>query len=77
MPWPERIFNLLPQRESHENNKLAQANLSERERLADDHEPAVPTPAILGPVPEQEHAVLVADDVRPVEVTVALRRRPS
>lgn len=46
-------------------------------RLADEDEPAVPIPLILGPVPVEVHAVVVAVDVRTVEVTVALHGRAA
>lgn len=50
--------------------KLPRSDRESQKRVADDHEPVVPIPAILGPVPVQVHAVLVADDVDPVQVAV-------
>ncbi|MBI4426176.1 MAG: hypothetical protein HY567_01230 [Candidatus Kerfeldbacteria bacterium] len=41
-------------------------------RIADGHEAAVPIPLIVSPVPVQLHAVLIAVDVRAVQVTFAL-----
>lgn len=44
-------------------------------RVADDDEPAVLIPGILSPVPVQVHAILVAVDVRPVQVVIPVHRR--
>lgn len=43
--------------------------------LADEDEPAVPTPRIHGPAPAEVHAAAAAADVRTVEATAALHGR--